>query len=252
VIIRLCFFFTGIGGVVIELYQFAPAWGMNLSPFCLKVEIYCQLAGIPYEARSTMPFKGPRGKLPYIIDQSRSVPDSGKIIEYLKAMYGDRLDAQLSEEERAMGHLLRRVCEESLYFAIVYSRWLDDRYWPKVRQVFFGSLPMGARSLVSAIARHGIRKSLIGQGYGRYQQEEVYEAGTADLTAIACQLNQRRYAAGTRLTSFDATLYAFLFNILHVPLETPLKKEAAKHPVIGGYLDRVHEVLDAGGVGHAA
>ncbi|MEX2474259.1 glutathione S-transferase family protein [Marinobacter sp.] len=230
---------------MIELYQFAPAWGINLSPFCLKVEIYCQLAGIPYETRSTLPLKGPRGKLPFIIDQSNTVPDSGKIIEYLKETCGDPLDAQLSEEGRAMGHMLRQVCEESLYFAILYSRWLDDRYWPKVRQAFFGSLPPVARSLVAAIAHRGIRNSLIGQGYGRYPREEVYAAGAADLAAIAWQLNRQSYAAGDQLTSFDATLYAFLFNVVQVPLETPLKAEAAKHPVIDAYLNRVHDALDA-------
>ncbi len=237
---------------MIEIYQFAPAWEMNLSPFCLKVKIYCQLAGIPYETRSTMPFKGPRGKLPFIIDKSNTVPDSGKIIEYLKATYGDSLDAQLSEEERAMGHMQRRVCEESLYFAILYSRWLDDRYWPKVRQAFFGSLPPVARSLVPAVARRGIRRSLIGQGYGRHPREEVYEAGAADLTAIAWLLKRQRYAAADQLTSFDATLYAFLFNVVYVPLETPLKNEAAKHPAINEYLERVHEALDKGDVSHSA
>ncbi|WP_139195502.1 glutathione S-transferase N-terminal domain-containing protein [Halomonas daqiaonensis] len=36
----------------------------------------------------TLAFKGPRGKLPFIVDQSQSVPDSGNILPYLKTKYG--------------------------------------------------------------------------------------------------------------------------------------------------------------------
>ncbi|MCG7199851.1 glutathione S-transferase family protein [Marinobacter pelagius] len=228
---------------MIEIHQFAPAWGMNISPFCLKVEIYCRLAGIPYQARSTLPFRGPRGKLPFIVDQSQRVPDSGNIVTYLKANYGDRLDGQLSDAQSAPGHMLRRLCEESLYFVIVYSRWIDDRYWPQTRDAFFNMVPSGARQPVAGMVRRAIRRGLTGQGYGRHPLAEVYAAGIADLAAIAWQLDKHSYAVGECVTSFDATLYAFLFNILRVPLETPLKQAASKHASIIAYLERMDELL---------
>ena len=38
---------------MIKLYQFAPAWDVpNLSPFCVKVETYLKMAGLPYELDS--------------------------------------------------------------------------------------------------------------------------------------------------------------------------------------------------------
>ncbi|WP_297792549.1 glutathione S-transferase family protein [uncultured Marinobacter sp.] len=228
---------------MIELHQFAPGWGLNASPFCLKVEVYCRLAELPYQTRSTLPFKGPRGKLPFIVDQSHRVPDSGNILTYLKKTYGDPLDGQLSEAQLATGHMLRRTCEESLYFAIVFSRWVDDRYWPKTREAFFGMVPPVARHLVAGAARKGIRKSLVGQGYGRYPLAEVYAAGTADLSAIAWQLGQHKYAAGNEVTSLDATVYAFLFNIVRAPLETPLKHAASERESILAYLERMEDVL---------
>lgn len=228
---------------MIEIHQFAPGWGLNASPFCLKVETYCRLAGIPYQTKSTLPFKGPRGKLPFIIDQSQKVPDSGNILAYLKMTYGDPLDGQLSAAELASGHLLRRTCEESLYFTIVLSRWIDDKYWPKTRDAFFGMVPSPARHLVAGAARRGIRKSLIGQGYGRYPLAEVYATGIADLTAMAWQLSQHKYAVGDQVTSFDAILYAFLFNIVRVPLETPLKHAALEDASIPAYLERMDDVL---------
>ena len=35
---------------MIKLYQFAPAFGLpNASPFCMKMETYLRMAGLPYE-----------------------------------------------------------------------------------------------------------------------------------------------------------------------------------------------------------
>lgn len=232
---------------MIEIHQFAPGWGLNASPFCLNVEVYCQLAGLPYQTRSTLPFKGPRGKLPFITDGAQRVPDSGNILTYLKKTYGDPLDGKLSEAESACGHFLRRTCEESLYFALVYSRWVDDNFWPETRDAFFATVPTAARRLVAGMARKGVRKSLVGQGYGRHPAEEVYAAGIADINAIAWQLSQHRYAVGDAVTSFDATVYALLFNIARAPVETPLRHAASRNDSILAYLGRVDEILEGKG-----
>lgn len=228
---------------MIELYQFAPAWGLNLSPFCLKVETYCQLANISYKAKHTLPLRGPRGKLPYIIDRKSKVPDSGEIIEHLQMTYGVQLDSHLSQENRLVGHMTQQICEQSLYFAILYSRWIDERFWPEIKRAFFGALPPGARSLVPELARRGIRNSLNGQGYGLYQGERVYELAANDLAVIAQHLKRHDFAAGDQISSFDATLFAFLFNVVDVPLETPLKHAAATHPEIIDYLNRLKQAL---------
>ena len=110
---------------MVTLYQFGTAWEINPSPFCMKMETYLRLAGVPYKVRRTMPNKAPRGKLPYIEDKGRIIPDSGEIIEYLKATYGDPLDSGLTHEQRALGHLVRRTLEGSLFFVLAYSRWQD-------------------------------------------------------------------------------------------------------------------------------
>jgi len=43
---------------MIKLYQFHPAWGLpNPSPFCMKVETYLRMAGLPYEGvNGAVPF----------------------------------------------------------------------------------------------------------------------------------------------------------------------------------------------------
>jgi hypothetical protein len=38
------------GQIMVKLYPFAPAWGLpNASGFCLKLETYLRMAGLPYE-----------------------------------------------------------------------------------------------------------------------------------------------------------------------------------------------------------
>lgn len=44
---------------MIKLYQFAPAWDVpNLSPFCVKVETYLRMAGLPYEVVDAIDMAG--------------------------------------------------------------------------------------------------------------------------------------------------------------------------------------------------
>lgn len=80
---------------MIRLHQFPPAYGLpNGSPFCMKVENYLRMTGIPYEVVDDFDLaKAPKGKLPYIEDAERVIADSALILDYLKAAYGDPLDA---------------------------------------------------------------------------------------------------------------------------------------------------------------
>ncbi len=68
----------------IKLFQFPnPPTILNPSPFCMKVEVYCLLAGVDYEIiRTSDPRKAPKGKLPYIKDGDKKIPDSSSILDY--------------------------------------------------------------------------------------------------------------------------------------------------------------------------
>ena len=87
---------------MIKLYQFNPAWGLpNPSPFCMKVETYLRMVGLPYEViNGVLPFKAPKKKLPYIEDGTQVIADSGFILKHLRQTYGDKLDENLSDHEK--------------------------------------------------------------------------------------------------------------------------------------------------------
>lgn len=60
--------------------------------------------------------------MPYIEDEGQVIADSGFILDYLKATYGDPLDSRLTAQERAVALGFRRLLEENLYWVAVYSR----------------------------------------------------------------------------------------------------------------------------------
>ena len=108
---------------MLKLYQFERTWGIpNLSPFCCKIETYLRMAGIEYNIKPALPMGAPKGKLPYISDQGKTLGDSRFIIEYLKSAYHD-LDSELTDEELALSTALQRLLEEHLFWVALYSRW---------------------------------------------------------------------------------------------------------------------------------
>jgi glutathione S-transferase len=230
---------------VIELHQFRRAWGINPSPFCLKAETFCRLSGIPYKAVPTVPFKSPRGKLPFLRDEGKIIADSAHIIDHLKAKTGIDLDAGLNTHQLAKGHMLRRTCEESLYFVLVYSRWIDEAGWAVAGPQFFRGLPFILKAVVPGRLRKKVRTQLFFQGYGRHNRDEIFALGAADLKAIATLLSGHAFAVANRPTSVDASLYAMLKNILHPPLESPLKQAAQALPLLAEYVERVENFMDA-------
>lgn len=226
---------------MIKLYQFKPAFGLpNASPFCMKVETYLRMAGLEYELpRGADLRKAPKGKLPYIEDGRRSVGDSGFIIEYLKQTYGDKLDAHLTERERAQALTIRRLFEENLYWVAIYARWIEDEGFAATRQVFFDGIPPLLKLIVPLIARRAMRRELHGHGMGRHSREEIYAIGCQDVRALAAILGDQAYFMGSEPSSIDATAYAFLANLLWVPLASPLLDEAKRHANLEAYCQRM-------------
>lgn len=236
---------------MIRLYQFPPAFGLpNASPFCMKLETYLRMAGLRFEnVHLSNPLKAPKGKLPYIDDEGCTVADSGLAIDYLKGKYGDSLDAWMSPQEAAVALAWRRLMEENLYWVLLYSRWIDEPGWSATRAAFFGGLPPLARDLAPRYVRSIMKKELWGHGMGRHRREEIYEIGKRDIAAVAGFLGDKSYFMGEQPSSLDATAYAFLANILWVPLESPLQSAAKEYLNLETYCRRMRENYFAAGEG---
>lgn len=230
----------------VVVVQFPDVWGRNVSPFGLKLEAWLRLADIPYTVQPSMDLgKAPKGKLPYIRDEGRTIGDTTLIIEHLKATRGIDPDAGLTQRERAEALAMQRLFEDHLYFAIVYTRWIDEAGWATLVPAFFGRVPLPLRGLVSGRFRRRVRRTLELQGLGRHRPSEIYAMARADLQAVADFLDDRPFLMGEQLTTIDAVAYGFLANILYVPFETELKRIALGFPTLVAYCEAMEQGLRA-------
>jgi glutathione S-transferase len=234
---------------MIELYQFFPAFGQpTASSFCLKLAAYLRMADLPYKAVDVdRPGKSPKGKLPFIRDGGVEVADSGIIIDYLKAKYGDSgdlgdlADSELSPEQQAVSLATQRLVEESLYWSAMYARWVEPEGWAVLAPAFFGVIPKPARGLVASLIRRKIIRDIRGHGRGLLTQEEVYASADKDLTALSALLGEKPYFMGDKPTTLDAVVYGLLALIYFVPIDSPLKTKAESLNNLKAHAERIRE-----------
>lgn len=211
----------------------------SLSPFCSKVEVYLKLQKLPYSVALGDPRKAPKGKLPVIETDGRHIADSSAIVAYLEEKVEKPLDRGLDAAGRARAHVLKRVFEESLYFVVLWSRWVDDEGWKEMRPRIEKVVPAPLRWLVPGLIRKKVKASVVAQGIGRHSRDEIYAFGKADLEAIAAMLGDGPYLLGAELRTVDVTAYAFLSNILYAAGSSPLTDALTATPALEAYVKRI-------------
>ncbi len=229
--------------IVSELvvHQLPGAWGLpSISPFCLKLDLYLRIADIPSRTVvDATPFRGPKGKLPWIEHEGKKIGDSGFIIEYLETRFGCDPSAGLSAAERAVSLSMRRLIEENLYWAMVFDRWMVEENWRAFRDVVLGGVPFPLRRVVAFFARRGVRSQLRGHGIGLHSRHEIHAIGRRDIGAIADFLGDKPFLLGERPTEIDAIAYGLLPNIMNVPIASPIKDEALQRANLVAYVERL-------------
>lgn len=229
--------------LMIKLFQYPSAWSMpNASPFCMKMETYLRMTHRSFDIIQVAdPRKSPKGKLPVISDNGKKIADSGLIIDYLQNTYGDDIDNQLTDVQKAEALAFRRLIEEHLYWVMVYSRWVDERYWPETNKAFFSHLNGVVRYFLPQLIRNKIRKALYHHGMGRHSVDEIYQMGINDLKALSTFIGEKNFCFGDEPTSIDACVYGFLANIIEVPIASPLQEYAKSQSNLVAYCGRMKQ-----------
>ena len=221
----------------LTLHQFEPLFGEpNLSPFCMKLESWLRLTGIPYALAPAGDLSAaPRGKAPWIVEADGAVvADSTLIIEHLKRTRGIDPDADLPAAHRLVAVALSALLEERLYFALAWSRWIPDEAWAVTRPAYFPGLP----PQIAESIREETRQALHHQGIGRHTAAEIVHIATRDIDTLAGLLGDRPWLFGDRPATLDCTAYAFVANLLVPAFDTPLRRAAERHPNLRAYAAR--------------
>ncbi|KAJ8354056.1 hypothetical protein SKAU_G00216230 [Synaphobranchus kaupii] len=195
----------------IILHQFSrPRSGVpSLSPFCLKMETYLRMAGLPYQNH----FDGrlsPQGKMPWIEYNSEQVSGTEVIIDFLEEQLGVNLNRSLTLQERAVSHAITSMVEEHLYWTIAYSQWVDNLEETQEMLGFSGPLSDLQKWILSRLTSGIVRREMYGHGIGCFSREELYALMERDMHALATLLGDKKYIMGPKMSSVDATVFGHL------------------------------------------
>ena len=227
---------------MIKLFQFQNAQEvLNFSPFCMKIELYLKVCGLPYQVVYVQnPASAPKGKLPYIEDNGQKVADSDLIIEHLNKQYPDNsLDDWLTEKDKAVGRLIQRTFDEHLYWVLIYSRWCEEEAWPIIKRKFFGNMPVFIKPFVANMVRKKMIRSVNYQGLAKHSGEEIYQMGLADIKSVELLLANSSFLFGDKPSSFDVDVYAFLANFMVSPTQNPIKTYLQQSKQLTAYCHRM-------------
>lgn len=227
---------------MITLHTFGPAFGQpDPSPFVMKAMALLKLSGQPYttDVFAGGPNLGPKGKRPFIVDEGVTVADSTLIRFHLEQKYGFDFDAHLTPQQKGVTWAVEKMCEEHLYFAAVYFRWMVDDNFNKGPATFFNKVPALIRPLVRAAMRNKTRKMLHAQGMGRHNEAEIAQLACRDIDALAQALGDADWFGGASPCAADASAGAFVLACLCELFDSPMLARAKAHQKLVPYAQRV-------------
>jgi len=200
------------------------------------------MRGIEYTVRYVTSGRAmPTGKVPYVEIDGQLLADSGLIISELEKRLPAALDAGLTEVQQAEALAMRRMLEEHLYWAVVYSRWLDpdgSAGWGSLVTSYFG-MPKLVLALAGPLLRRRVRGHLHSQGFGRHASATMWALAEADVRALSAWLADRPWAFADKATSLDACIAAFTATAIGMPWDYPLKRVYQDCPNLVRHLDQV-------------
>jgi glutathione S-transferase len=228
---------------MLTLYSYPPLFGVaDNNGYGLKVFAFLKLAGVPFRHEHIFDAsKAPRGQLPYIVDGHDRFGDSETILVYVTEKYGVTLDVALTPAQRTTNLLTTRTLDD-LYWVMSYSRWKDERYWPRFRDALKREHPSLTDDGLMKAKEFNAQRYYY-QGIGRFEPDAAMARGLADLAALANLIPRQGYVHGDRPTTIDAGIYGFVANIYFYDIETPLKEFVVSHHGLAQHCRAIHAAV---------
>lgn len=234
------------------LFQFPKTNGLNFSPFCLKVETFLRVLNIDYEAVESIHLinRFSRQKFPAIQYNDELIQDSAAIIKFLEEKVissGPRpslpLDFDLSEKERDLTTMVISILDNSYSPVMACFRWKHDLGWKDFQPLAFASLPFPVSKFVpNMVRKRNVEKLTIG-GSARYSFEELLAQISKILGVLSRLLGSNKYLLGDKFHTVDVSLYAHLYQLIRIELDTPAHRAARSFDNLVKYVERVEALI---------
>lgn len=224
---------------MITLHGSTARFGLpSASQFVSKVEILLKMAGVPYRHIDGDFRRAPKGKIPFIEDGGTLLGDSTFIRQHLEQRYGADFDKHLKATDRAVAHAFEVMCNENLYWAVVYERWMVADNFDKGPRRFFDAVPAPLRPLVLAMVKRKVAQNLKGHGLGRHSRAEIETIAARDIDALAAFLANKPFLMGGEPCGADASVWSAAANVLCPHFDTPIRTHAEQHANLKAYVAR--------------
>ena len=230
---------------MIKLYGFGKSFDVvDASPFVVKVNLFLRMAKLPFTCESDFNHikKSPKHKLPYIEDKGLKIGDSAFILKYLTKSYDISIDDFLTNEQQAQAYLFTKSLDESLYWCLVYSRWMKDDTWPIISNEFFGQMPIPLKWFLPNVIRKDVKKTLHRQGFGRHSEAELLTIAGEHFSALSTLLADNSYMFGDEICSFDAVVYSHLVEFIGVDFSNNFNELAKGYDNLVQFCQRIEQV----------
>ena len=225
---------------MITLYGWGPMFDCpSPSPFVMKADIQLQMLGVSFTRAIADLDAVPKHKAPYVIDDGELIEDSNFIRRHYETKLGKGLYDGMSGETIALSWALERMAEGQLTKIMAYERWMKDDNFNKGPAHFFQDVPAPARPAVLKEVREGVSMTHMGEGTGRFTEDERMQLADWDIGAIALQLGDQDYLLGDAPTCADAAAAAVLISCATEFFDTPLTGLVRKHANLPAYIDRM-------------
>jgi glutathione S-transferase len=225
---------------MITLYGFGAGFGLpEISPFVTKTEVQLKMAGLAYRKERAMPPASPKGQLPFIDDDSRSIGDSTFIRAHIESKYGFDFDAGLDRQQRAQAWAFERMIEHHVYWALVGARWVDPENFAKGPTHFFDGAPEHVRDKLREDAQFRVAENYLLSGLGRHGPDDDIDLALRSLFALSVQLGDKPFLMGERPCGTDATAFGAIAGILTPFFESRLRAETERFENLTAYVDRM-------------
>lgn len=240
---------------MIELVRSAGGLGaIELSPVSLKVECYLRMAGFSYRSI----FNGfkkhaesPTKQVPFIVDEDGTkLAESEQIIVYLENRYGNRLNSLLTPEQRAIGHGIHCICDQSLYYGAGIERWHKNygydyiiNHWSETYIPHNALFPISKLLFSFLLSKYGMKRIFGHYGaYGNHSIDTILEMAERDISAISVILADKPYLFGDTPSSYDASVFGAIHNYYALAYPSHLRKITdEKYPNIAVHHNRIRD-----------
>ena len=220
---------------------FSAGWGLpSQGPFALKLLKWLDLAGIAYTQKfEDNPGRGPKGKNPWIELDGERIGDSEIIVGMLASRFGFDIDANLSAEERARGHAIRRMLEEHFHMVLEWELFVHPAGAAEMAaQIARVAPPVISGAIAGMMCRH-FRKQLHARGIARHADDIIQAKGIADMEALEALLGDRPFLGGNQPVMVDVSAFGLVAPQAKWPMHTPVADYIKSRPALVDYVERM-------------